>query len=90
MGVAGEHFIAERKAIQGDDQRNADLFTVGPVIARVATLGERVGRCLAFEVGTGHVVQQHFVLDGKELATALRQMRFNGRLVHQQLIERTV
>ena len=33
MGVAGEHLVAERKAVEGHDQRDADLLAIGPVIA---------------------------------------------------------
>ena len=33
VGVAGEHFVAQRKAVEGHHQGDADLLAVGPVIA---------------------------------------------------------
>jgi hypothetical protein len=68
VGVAGEHLVAQREAVEGHHQGDADLLAVGPVIAAVAALGQRVGRRLALEVGAGHVVQQHLVVDRKQLA----------------------
>ena len=35
MSVAGEHFVAERKAVKGHHERDAHLLAVGPMIARV-------------------------------------------------------
>lgn len=37
--VAREDFIGEREALGGDDQREHELFAIGPVIAGVATPG---------------------------------------------------
>ena len=80
VGVAGEHLVAQRKAVEGHDQRDADLLAVGAMIAGIAALGLRVGFRLAFEIGARDVVEQHFVLDRKQLAAALRQMRFDAAL----------
>ena len=58
-GVAGfavEDFEAERKAGAIDDQADAQLFAIGPMIARVATLGFGVALHAAFEVSTGKIV----------------------------------
>ena len=33
VGVAGEHLVAEWEAVEGHDQRDADLLAIGPVIA---------------------------------------------------------
>ena len=90
MGVAGEHFVAQREAIEGDHQSDAHLLAVGTVIARVAALGLRIGGRLAFEVGRGDVVEQHFVVDREQLADAFGQMRLERRFMRQQLIERAI
>ena len=87
VGVAGEHLVAQGKAVEGHDQRDAHLLAVGPMIARIAALCLRVGFRLAFEIGARDVVEQHLVLDREQLAAALRQMRFERRLVRQQMIE---
>lgn len=80
MSIAGEHFIAEWKAIEGHDQRNTDLLAVGPMIAGIAALRQRIGFGLAFEERARHVMEQHLVLDRKQLPAASRQMRFHCRL----------
>ncbi len=87
MGIAGEHLVAQGKAVEGHDQRDAHLLAVGAMIARVAALRLRVGFGLAFEIRARDVVEQHFVLDRKQLAAALRQMRFERGLVREQMIE---
>jgi hypothetical protein len=63
MGVAGEHLVAQRKAIEGHHERNADLLAVGAMVARVAALRLRVGFRLALEIRARDIVEQHFVLD---------------------------
>src|SRR6266852_1152972 len=40
--VAGEHFIIHRQPFARHHQRDADLFAIGPVIATVAALRERI------------------------------------------------
>jgi hypothetical protein len=68
VGVAGEHLVAQRKTVEGHDQRDAHLLAVGTMIARIAAPGLRVGFCLALEIGAGDVVEQHFVVDREQLA----------------------
>jgi len=50
VGVAGEHLVAQWKAVEGHDERDAHLLAIGPVIPRVAAPRQRVGFRLAFEV----------------------------------------
>ena len=90
VGVAGEHLVAERKAVEGHHQRDAYLLAVGAMVARVAAPGLRVGFRQAFEIRAGDVVEQHLVLDRKQFAAALRQMRFERRLVDQQVVETAI
>ena len=90
VGVAGEHLVAQGKAVEGHDKRDAHLLAVGPMIAGVAALRQRIRFRLAFEIRARDVVEQHFVLDRKQLAAALRQMRFERRLVHEQMIEAAI
>ena len=90
MGVAGEHFIAERKAVKGHHQRDADLLAVGAVIAGITALGLRIGFRQALKIRARHVIEQHFVLDREQLAAALRQVCFESGLVREQMIEPTI
>ena len=90
MGVAGEHLVAERKAVEGHDQGDAHLLAVGAMIAGIAALRLRVRFGLALEIGAGHIVEQHFVLHREQLSAALGQMRLQRRLVRQQVIERAI
>ena len=90
MGIAGEHLVAQGKAVEGHDQRDADLLAVGAMIARVAALRLRVGFRLALKVGACHVVEQHLVLDRKQLSAAPGQVRLERRLVHKQVIEAAI
>jgi hypothetical protein len=90
VSVAGEHFVAEWKAVKGHHQRDAHLLAVGPMIARVTAPGLRIGLRLALKIGARHLIEQHLVVDGEQLSAALRQMRFDRRLVRQQMIEPAV
>src|SRR5262249_16848946 len=42
VGVAGEHLVAQREAVERHHQGDADLLAVGAVIAAVATTGQPV------------------------------------------------
>ena len=90
VGVAGEHLVAQRKAVEGHHQRDAHLLAVGTVIARVAAPGLWVGFRQALEIRAGDVVEQHFVVDREQLAAALRQIRLKGGLVDKQAIEAAI
>jgi hypothetical protein len=71
VGVAGEHFIAQGKAIKGHNKRDAHLLAIGPMISGIAALSQRIGFCLAFEVRARDVVEQHLILNGKQLSAAV-------------------
>ena len=58
VAVAGENLEAEREALAGDDQADADLLAIAAVVARVAALCQWILRGQAFEVRAGHVVEQ--------------------------------
>jgi hypothetical protein len=90
MRVAGEHFVAQRKAIEGDHQRDAHLLAIGAVIARVAALRLRIALGLPFEVGRGEVIQQHVIVHGKQLPHPPAQVRLKRRFMRQQLVERAI
>jgi hypothetical protein len=90
MSIAGEHLVAQGKAVEGHDQRDADLLAVGTMIARIAALPLWVGFGQAFEIRACHVVEQHLVLDRKQLSAAPGQMRLERRLVHKQVIEAAI
>jgi hypothetical protein len=87
VGVAGEQLVAQGKSVEGHDERDAHLLAVGPMITGIAALGLRVRPGLAFEVCARDIVEQHLVLHRKQLAAALRQMRFKLGLVREQVIE---
>jgi hypothetical protein len=88
--IAGKDLIAERKAVEAHNQRNADLLAVGPMIPGIPALGQRIGFGLALEIGAGYVIEQDLVLDRKQLAAAPGQMRFAGGLMVHALIERAI
>jgi hypothetical protein len=90
VGVAGEDLVAQGKAIEGHHQRNQDLLAVGTVITRIAALRLPVGLRQTLEIGAGDIVEEHFVVDRKQLAATLRQMRFEGGLVDEQAIKPTI
>ncbi len=71
MDIAGEDFIAEWETVKGHNERDADLLAVGSMIAGVTALGQWIGLRLALEIGAGHVIEQDFVLNRKQLAAAL-------------------
>ena len=70
MGIAGEDFVAQGVAVAGDHQPDQHLLAVGPMIARVAALGLRIGRRHALEVGAGDVVEEQVVLQGEQRSPA--------------------
>ena len=86
MDVAGEHLVAQRKAVEAHLQRDQELLAVGPVIAGIAALRERVPFGLDFEICARHVIKQHLVVDREQLPCAMRQVRFERRLVGEQPI----
>ena len=90
MGVAGEHLVAQGKAVKSHDESNADLLAVGAMVAGIAALRLRVRFGLALEVCARDIIEQHLVLDRKQLSAALRQMRFEVHLVCEQMIEAAI
>ena len=57
------------------------------MIAGIAALCLRIRRRLTFKIRARDVIEQHLVLDRKQLAAALRQMHLKRGLVRQQMIE---
>ena len=60
------------------------------MIARIAALRLRVGQRLALEIGAGDIVEQHFIAHREQFPATLRQMRFQRRLVREQMIEAAI
>ena len=79
--LPGQRFITQRKALAIDDQTDAQLFAIGPMIAGVAALGLGIAIHTPLEVGAGQVVQQKIVGKGEEIASSFGQVLFNGLLV---------
>src|SRR3974377_1234279 len=90
MCVAGEHLVAQGKAVKGHDKGNADLLAVGAMIARIAALCLWVPFRLTLKVGACNVVEQHLVLDCEQLSATLRQMRLKGSFVRKQMIQASI
>ena len=88
--VALEDLVAERKALRVHDQRNHQLFAVGPVIARVAALHHRVVFRRALHIAAGQVVEQHIELRREQLPIALLEMPLQRSLVGQQAVQATI
>src|ERR1700757_1390393 len=87
VGIAGEHLVAQRKAIEGHHKRDAHLLAVWAMVAGITTLGLGIAFRLALKIGARDIVEQHLVLDCKQLSATLRQMRFEGGLVREQMIK---
>src|SRR5262245_26969982 len=65
MDIAGEYFIAQRKAVESHNERNAHLLAVRALVARIASLGVRVSFSLTLKICACYVVKQHLILNGK-------------------------
>src|SRR5208337_5686624 len=68
-------------------QADADLLAVRTMIPRVATLRQRIALGEAFEVRTGHVVEQQIVFEREQRAELVLQMGLQPGLVCEQAIE---
>ena len=90
MRVAGKHFVAQRKPIEGDHQRDTHLLAIGAVIARVAALRVRVGCRFALRSRSGDVVEQHFVVDREELSKRLDRCASSAALCGSNSIQRPI
>ncbi len=88
--VALEDFIGKRKAFRSDNQRDNDLFAVGPVIARVAAPGFLDLFNFAFKVGACQIVKQHIEAGSKEVVPPEGQMLFQGFLVLDHVVQRAI
>ena len=84
--IAGEDFVSEREALGRDDQRQDELFAVGPVIARVTALGLGHGVPIAREIGAGQIVEQQIEGRAEEVLPLRGQMLFQGGLVGEQAV----
>jgi hypothetical protein len=60
------------------------------MIPRVAAPRQRVCLGLALEICARDIIEQHLILDGKQLAAAPGQMRFERLLVQNEVIEGAV
>ena len=90
MAIAGEDLEAEREAVARDDQADADLLAIAAMIARVASLGERIALGHSLEIRTRNIVEQKIVVEIEERTEPLLQMCFELGLVGQQMVERPV
>jgi hypothetical protein len=70
----------------GDHQPDADLFAVGPMVERVAVLGQGIAIGLALEIRAGHVVKQQIALNAEQLAQSILQKRFQRLFVRQNRV----
>lgn len=81
LGVACEHFVAQRKAFRSNDQSNHPLPAVKPLIptlvaafvvmlVAVLSLVVLLARRVRFEIRAGQIVEQHIEPRLKQLAPA--------------------
>jgi hypothetical protein len=85
--ISVEHFVPERDAFARDDERDAHLFAVRPVVSAVPALRHRIAERLPLEVRAGHVVEEQVVRDRKQLAESLLEVHLKRTLVWQEMIE---
>jgi hypothetical protein len=85
-GVAGKHLIGQRQTFGRYHQRNDDLHTIRPVIARVpvAALVTFRKRRVRLEIGARQIVEQHVVADVEQIAPPPRQVIKDRLFVRQQ------
>jgi hypothetical protein len=86
--IPGEDFVTPRQAAARDDQADADLLAVGPMISRIAATGQRIRRGLPFKVSARHVVQEQVVFDAEQSPIAFLQKYFQ-LFLHRALTRST-
>ena len=87
LAIAIEDLVGLRKPVAVQDQPHNHLLAVGPVIARVAALGLRILRALAFKVGGRQVVEVDRVVQVEQRALARGQGLLDRRALRMQPIE---
>ena len=91
-GVPRQHFVGERKALWGNDQRDDDGHAVGSFIAAVAVaalvivIAWRIGR----EIGEGQILEQHLKLGAEQILPALLQVIEQRCLVGKHLVQAAI
>ncbi len=88
--IAGEELVAQRHPLTRDDEGEADLHAVRPVIAAVAPLGQGIGEGLPLEVGARDVVEEQVVVQGEEFAESRDQVLLQSCLVGEKAIQSAV
>ena len=88
--VAREDLVPQGQPRAGDDEREAHLLAVRPVVAAVAPLREGVGHGVPFEVGARHVVEEEVIVHLEEFAEAGDEVRLQCGLVGQEVIQGAV
>mgnify|MGYP000661908548 CR=1 FL=1 len=88
--IAGKEFVAERKAFERDDQRQDQLFAIGPMIARVTALGLGHGLDVALKISAGQIVEQQIEGRAEEILPLLREVLFQGGLVRGDPIQAAI
>ena len=89
-GVAVHDFVGQWKTIRRDNQRDHDLHAIGTLVAAVAKLPLAIARRIAFEIGTGQIIQQHLEIGLKQIFPALAQEREHRLLVRGELVQTTI
>src|SRR5271165_1269422 len=79
--AASRALPAQGKAFAVDDQTEAQLLAVGPMVARVTALGFGIVWQAAFEIGTGQVVEEQVVAKGEQVTSLFGQVFFDGCLM---------
>ena len=57
MSVARGHFVAQRNAVEGHDERDQNLLAIRPVIAGMAALRLWVGQRLTLKIDARDIVK---------------------------------
>src|SRR6266850_1056933 len=91
-GVAGHHFIAQRKALRRDNQRNDHLHAIRTLVPTVAKLAlvPFSKRRITLAICAGQIVEQDVEFRVEEIFPAPDQMVKQGPLVWQQSIQTLV
>ena len=88
--ITVEDLVRSRKPVAIQDQPHDDLLAVRPMVARVAALGLRVERTLAFKVRRRQIVEIDGVVEVEQRAFARGQRPLDRRALRMQPVERAI
>jgi len=84
--VAGEHLVGQRQAVLVECHPDGHLPAIAALLLVLSVAGFRVPFAKPFEVGVGHVVEDHAAAQGKEVGLVGAQGFFDGLAMLEQVV----